>query len=286
MASIGFYGGAGGVTGANYVLDTGSCKIMVDCGLFQGWRFAEEENHKPFPYDPASIDTVCVTHAHADHIGRLPKLVRDGFRGTIYATEPTAALMRVMLEDALGIIKHECEWHSDTPLYEQHDLDKTLSLIKPLRYDEWVVLKNCRLSFHDTAHILGSAMIEIHVDEKILVFTGDLGNVPSPLLKTIYPLEYCDYLIMESVYGNRLHEPAGEREMKLERMIEDTVTRNGTLIIPTFALERTQELLSQLNELIEHNRIPRVPVYLDSPLAINATEVYQQFTHYFNEHTQ
>lgn len=287
MASIGFYGGTGGVTGANYLLDTGSCRIMVDCGLFQGWRFAEEENHKPFPYDPSSIDVVCVTHAHADHIGRLPKLVRDGFRGIIYATEPSAALMRVMLNDAYTIMKHECEWHSDTPLYEKNDLEQTFKLITPVRYDTALSLPGgCSMVFHDTAHILGSAMIEVRVDDRIVVFTGDLGNTPSPLLKTIYPLEYCDYLIMESVYGNRFHEPTSERAMKLERMIEDTVTRGGTLIIPAFALERTQELLAQLNELIEHNRIPRVPVYLDSPLAINATDAYRHFTHYFNEAAQ
>lgn len=287
MASIGFYGGAGGVTGANYVLDTGSCRVMVDCGLFQGWRFAEEENHKSFPYDPSSIDVVCVTHAHADHIGRLPKLVREGFRGTIYATEPTAALMRVMLNDAYTIIKHECEWHSDTPLYEKEDLEKTFALIKPVRYDEQIALPGaCSLSFHDTAHILGSAMIEVRVNDMIIVFTGDLGNVPSPLLKTIYQLEYCDYLVMESVYGDRFHEPASERVIKLERTIEDTFTRNGTLVIPAFALERTQELLAQLNELVEHNRIPRIPIYLDSPLAIDATEVYRHYTQYFNGDTQ
>ena len=287
MASIGFYGGAGGVTGANYVLDTGACKIMVDCGLFQGWRFAENENRKPFPYDPASIDVACITHAHADHIGRLPKLVKDGFHGVIYATEPTAALMRVMLEDAYKIIQHECEWHCDAPLYEKADLEATLKLITPIRYDQPQPLPSgCSLVFHDTAHILGSAMIEIQVNDRIIVFTGDLGNTPSPLLKTIHPLLNCDYLIMESVYGDRFHEPAQERVLKLERLIEDTVTRNGTLVIPTFALERTQELLALLNELIEHNRIPRIPVYLDSPLAISATEVYRQFTRYFNEETQ
>lgn len=184
-------------------------------------------------------------------------------------------------------MKHECEWHSDTPLYEKNDLEQTFKLTTPVRYDTALSLPGgCSMVFHDTAHILGSAMIEVTVDDRIVVFTGDLGNTPSPLLKTIYPLEYCDYLIIESVYGNRLHEPASERAVKLERMIEDTVTRAGTLVIPAFALERTQELLAQLNELIEHNRIPRVPVYLDSPLAIRATEAYRNFTHYFNESTQ
>lgn len=287
MRTIGFYGGAGGVTGANYVLKWDSCTLMIDCGLFQGWRFAEEENHKPFPYAPASIDMVCVTHAHADHIGRLPKLIKDGFKGTIYTTPPTAALMRVMLADAHKIMRQECERHGDEPLYSEQDLIKTFEHVAPLEYNKKLALPNeCELYFRDSAHILGSAMIELRAENEIIVFTGDLGNTPTPLLKTIYPIEYCDYLIMESVYGNRLHEGTNERKLKLERVIEDTVTRKGTLIIPTFALERTQALLSELNELVEHNRIPRIPIYLDSPLAINATAVYKEFRPYFNDEAQ
>lgn len=284
MKKIGFYGGSGGVTGANYILEWDSCRLMVDCGLFQGWRFAEQENHKPFPYDPASIDIVCITHAHADHIGRLPKLIKEGFRGTIYATPPTAALMRVMLADAHKIMRQECERHGDEPLYTDPDLTKTFEHVIPLEYDKKLSLpKGGELYFRDSAHILGSAMVEVHGEDEIIVFTGDLGNTPSPLLKTIYPLQYCDTMIMESVYGDRLHEGSSERKLKLERVIEDTVTRKGTLIIPTFALERTQALLSELNELVEHNRIPRIPLYLDSPLAINATAVYREFHSYFND---
>ena len=287
MKTIGFYGGAGGVTGANYILEWDGLRVMIDCGLFQGGRFAEQENHKPLPYDPSSIDAVCVTHAHADHIGRLPKLVKDGYKGPIYSTEPTAALARVMLKDAFTIMSHECEYHKDEPLYTESDLRATFDLFQPIPYNTEKKL-NDSVSFflRDSAHILGSAMIEVHADERILVFTGDIGNTPSPLLKTPYPIDSCDYLLMESVYGDRFHEPTVERKMKLERMIEDTVTRQGTLVIPAFALERTQELLAELNELIEHNRIPRIPVYLDSPLAIHATDVYKQFESYFNEEAQ
>lgn len=229
----------------------------------------------------------CITHAHADHIGRLPKLVKDGFAGKIYATPPTAALMRVMLADAHKIMRQECERHGDKPLYSEQDLIKTFEHVIPLEYDKKLKLpKGCELYFRDSAHILGSAMIEIRIADEIIIFTGDLGNTPTPLLKTIYPVEYCDYLIMESVYGDRLHEETNERKLKLERVIEDTVSRKGTLIIPTFALERTQALLSELNELVEHNRIPRIPIYLDSPLAINATAVYKEFRSYFNEEAQ
>jgi metallo-beta-lactamase family protein len=287
MKTIGFYGGAGGVTGANYIFEWDGLRIMVDCGLFQGGRFAENENHKPFAYDPSSIDAVCITHAHADHIGRLPKLVKDGYSGPIYSTEPTAALARVMLKDAFTIMRHECEYHKDEPLYTESDLDAALNLFTPLPYNTEKKL-NDSVSFflRDSAHILGSAMIELHADDKIIVFTGDIGNIPTPLLKKPFTIEFCDYLLMESVYGDRFHEQSAERKLKLERLIEDTVTRKGALIIPAFALERTQELLAELNELVEHNRIPRIPVYLDSPLAIRATDVYKKFQGYFNEEAQ
>ncbi|MDP2630623.1 MAG: MBL fold metallo-hydrolase [Candidatus Uhrbacteria bacterium] len=287
MKSIGFYGGAGGVTGANYIFEWNGMRIMIDCGLFQGGRFAEGENHKALPYDPRSIDAVCITHAHADHIGRLPKLIKEGYAGPIYSTEPTAALARVMLQDAFKIMRHECEYHKDEPLYTEADMNAALNLFHPIPYNTEKKL-NDSVSFflRDSAHILGSAMIEMHADDRILVFTGDIGNTPSPLLKSPYPLDFCDYLLMESVYGDRFHEPAAERKLQLERLIEDVVTHQGTLIIPAFALERTQELLAELNELVEHNRIPRIPVYLDSPLAIHATEVYKRYTSHFNEEAQ
>ncbi|MBI4599443.1 MBL fold metallo-hydrolase [Candidatus Uhrbacteria bacterium] len=287
MNTIGFYGGAGGVTGANYVFEWNGLRVMIDCGLFQGGRFAEQENHKPFAYDPRSIDAICITHAHADHIGRLPKLIKDGYAGPIYSTEPTAALARVMLKDAFTIMSHECEYHKDEPLYTENDMRAVFDRFAPLPYNTEKKL-NDSVSFflRDSAHILGSAMIEFHADDRILVFTGDIGNMPSPLLKAPYRIDFCDYLLMESVYGDRSHESTGERKLKLERIIEDTATRRGTLIIPVFALERTQELLAELNELVEHNRIPRIPVYLDSPLAIHATEVYKQFESYFNDEAQ
>ncbi len=282
-----FYGGAGTVTGACYLLETNGMRLLVDCGMFQGGRFAEEENKKPFPFNPAEIDIVFVTHAHADHIGRLPRLVKDGFRGRIICTPPTRDLMRVMLTDALKIMKHECEYLNDTPLYDERDLESTLALTEPHLYNESFSLGSAiMITLRDSAHILGSCMIEMTIDEMIVVFTGDLGNTPAPLLKEIYQIPTCDYLIMESVYGNRVHEHIDNRKEILERAIEDTVTKKGTLVIPILALERTQGILSELDELVEHNRIPRVPMFLDSPLAINATEVYKRYTSYFNSDLQ
>lgn len=282
-----FCGGTGTVTGACYVLTVGAEKIMVDCGLFQGGRFLEAENHKPFPFTPSSITAVFITHAHADHIGRLPKLYRDGFRGVVYTTPMTADLIEVMLADAIKIMGHECEARGEEPLYTEKDLKGVLELVRTCEYNTRLTLNgSIDVYLRDSAHILGSAMIEMHIDDDIIVFTGDIGNTPAPLLKDIYPIEYCDYLIMESVYGDRLHEPNQEKERILERALEDTYTKKGVLIIPVFALERTQALLAALDELIEHNRVPRMPVFLDSPLAIHATKVYGKYQHLFNSETQ
>ncbi|MBI4268538.1 MBL fold metallo-hydrolase [Candidatus Uhrbacteria bacterium] len=286
-ATLTFCGGAGTVTGACYLLDTGEKKMLVDCGLFQGSRFAEAANHEPFPFAPSQVSTVCVTHAHADHIGRLPKLYRDGFRGTIISTPATADLAAVMLEDAYKIMCHECDDSDTHTLYSKKDLEGVLALFAPRQYNERIDLSpSIAITLRDSAHILGSAMIEMHVDDEIIVFTGDLGNTPAPLLKSIYPLQFADYLCMESVYGDRLHESTEDKELLLERAIEDIYSKKGTLIIPVFALERTQALLATMNWLVEENRIPKVPIYLDSPLAINATSVYRKYSHELNRDMQ
>ncbi len=282
-----FYGGAGGVTGANYILEVGNYRIMIDCGLFQGGRFAEEQNHDKFAFDASSVQTLFVTHAHVDHVGRIPKLYKEGFRGTIISTPPTRDLAEVMLTDALKVMEHENEDKGGTPLYTREDLVGSMQLFKPIPYNQEIKFpEDISVYLRDSAHILGSAMIEIHTSEHKIVFTGDLGNVPAPLLKDIYPLEEVDYLSMESVYGNRFHEATETRHLALERLIENTVTSGGTIIIPAFALERSQALLAELNELVEHSRIPRIPVFVDSPLAINATKVYKKYESYFNTESQ
>lgn len=287
MKKIHFFGGAGGVTGANYILEVDDLKIMVDCGLFQGGRFAEKQNKEPFAYDPKTVSVLFVTHAHADHIGRIPKLYKDGFRGTIISTPPTRDLAEVMLEDALKIMTHECEQEQEEPFYTKEDLDGVMKLFEPKAYNtEISINSHVSVFLRDSAHILGSCIVEFHVDDEIIAFTGDLGNTPTPLLGGIYPLKEVDYMVMESVYGDRVHESKESRKNLLERAIEDTVTSKGVLIIPSFALERTQELLAELDELIEHNRIPRIPIFLDSPLAIRATEVYKKYEHYFNKDAQ
>lgn len=286
-STLGFYGGVGSVTGANFMLDTGKVAILVDCGLVQGSDFAQEVNAEPFAYNPADVDVLLVTHAHADHIGRIPKLVRDGFRGVIYSTEPTLDLARIMFDDALHIMEFEAERDERPPLYGQHDIDVALSLWQSKGYHSPIDLgDDVTANFINAGHILGSAMVELTRDGKKIVFTGDVGNVPQPLMaRPEVPKEY-DYLVMESVYGDRVHEEVEERTALLKHHIEETIKNHGTLIIPAFSLERTQGILYEINNMIESGEVDSIKTYLDSPLAIRVTDVYQHATDYLKESVQ
>ncbi len=276
-SKLGFYGGVGSVTGANFHLDTGGARFVVDCGLVQGDRFEEEANRAAFPYDPAAVDVLLVTHAHADHIGRIPKLVRDGFHGVIYSTEPTRALSRVMLEDAFKVMRYESEKQGRPLLFEEKDIASALSLWKTVRYEESLELPDDVVAvFKDAGHILGSASITLARGGKAIAFSGDIGNVPQPLMPPPVPPSGYDYLVMESVYGDRKHEQVEERVGLLARHLEDTVAKQGTLIIPAFSLERTQGMLFEINNLVERGLVDPVPVFLDSPLAISVTDLYRE----------
>jgi metallo-beta-lactamase family protein len=277
MAStIGFYGGVGSVTGANFMLDTGKLALLVDCGLVQGDLFAHNINAAKFVYDPAKVDVLLVTHSHADHIGRIPKLIRDGFKGKIYSTEPTKELARIMFDDALHIMEYEARKEHTQLLYSADDIDMALKLWETKGYHEPFPLgDNVTANFINAGHILGSAIVELTRDGKKVVFTGDLGNVPQPLMDAPeIPQDY-DYMVMESVYGDRVHEEVAERTAILKRHILDTIKKEGTLIIPAFSLERTQGMLFEINNLIESGEVPSIKTYLDSPLAIRVTDVYR-----------
>jgi len=208
-----FHGGVKSVTGANYLLDTGSNKFLVDCGLFQGSKYAEGLNYEKFPYSPADIDAVFITHSHTDHVGRLPKLWKEGFRGIIYATEPTAGLMRQALPDNLNLMAREAKRDGHKPLFSREDLNGTLKLIKEIKYYEKINLAdNIYVVFHNAGHILGSSIIEVGFSGKKIYFSGDLGNPPTPLLPDPDKFSDADYVVIESVYGSRVHEGRDERK--------------------------------------------------------------------------
>ncbi len=285
---ITFCGGVGTVTGANFLLETNNKKILVDCGLIQGDRVEAEENRKPWIYDPTTIDALFITHAHLDHVGRIPKLVKDGFSGPIYSTPETRELAEVILDDAVGILKMEAEQQGLEPLYGVEDVPKIFDLWKTIEYHQKIeVLPNIRVMAKDAGHILGSAMLEFSLNEndKVLkiMFTGDLGNSPAPLLCDTEEIGDADYLIMESVYGDRNHEGKEGRESKLMQIVNEAIGRGGTLVIPTFSVDRTQVLLFELNNLVEKKRIPSIPVFVDSPMAIKATSIYADNKDLFNE---
>lgn len=285
-AKITFCGGTGSVTGSNFLIEAEGKKILIDCGLTQGIKLADDINWEPFPYSPEEIDILFITHAHIDHLGRIPKLISEGFRGKIYSTEPTRALAGPMLEDTAGILSKNTELHLDK-IYTEENIKLALSQWVGFKYHETVnITPVFSVSFLNAGHILGSAMVKFLYNGKKILFTGDLGNSPSPLLPDTEKVTDIDYLIMESVYGDRNHESRNERRAFLEGVIEDNYKRKGTLIIPTFSLERSQELLFELNALVENNRIPVMPIFLDSPLAIRLTEIFRQHKDYFNEEAQ
>lgn len=282
-----FYGGATHVTGANYLLEAGSLRILVDCGMIQGTRYNDEMNYAEFGYDPASVDYLFVTHSHVDHMGRIPKLYRDGFRGVIYLTEPTAAIVAVALPDTLDKAVSDAKQFNQPPLYDKHDMESALALFKGVPYRHDLTLNHLvSVRAQDSGHVLGSAGWVFTVKEgnaeKRIVFPGDIGNPPSILIKDIdYPAGM-DYMLVESAYGNRFHEAKSERAQMLLDAIVETVARKGVLMIPSFAVERTQELLLELDRFFEAGRLPKVPVFVDSPLAIAITKEYGKFSSYFN----
>ena len=286
-AKVGFFGGVDAVTGSNFMFEAGGKRMLIDCGLFQGEKFADDRNHEKFAFDPQSIDVLLVTHSHIDHIGRIPKLVRDGFRGKICSTPPTHALAEIMLMDTVRILQHEATATGISPLYEEREVRDALRLWEEREYHEpFPLAPNLTCEFRDAGHMLGSAMMFLNFHGTTMVMTGDLGNSPTPLLRDTESIAGTTYLLMESVYGNRNHEGIDERKNTLRKLIEDTTKNNGTLIVPIFTIERVQEILFEMNDLIERHHLHPIPVFVDSPLAIKATEIYRENTKYFNTKAQ
>lgn len=278
-----FYGGAKMVTGANYLLESGGQKILIDCGLHQGNRFCEKLNFEVFPYDPKEISAVFITHAHVDHTGLLPKLVKNGFKGKVYSTPPTKDFTELLLLDSEHILMEDAEHLGVSPLYGVREIEELMARWEGVDYHNPINLEKFKIMFYNAGHILGSSFIKIESEGKKIIFSGDLGNSPAPIIGEREKMaDDIDYCLIESTYGDRIHEDRPKRKELLEDIIEDAVKAGGVLMIPAFAMERTQELLFELNELAESGRIPRIPVFLDSPLAIKLTEVYKKHENYFN----
>ena len=285
-----FFGAARNVTGSKHLLHVNGKKVLLDCGLFQGRRREAIEANLHFPFDPAELDCVVLSHAHIDHSGALPLLVKKGFTGKIYCTKVTKDLCEIMLRDSAYIQEKDADWlrkklkNPDAePLYTIPDAEKTLTLFHPIEYDEmFSPIENVKVKFHDAGHILGAAVEEWIIEDKDigktvrLGFTGDLGRNHLPILKDPVQLEDLDLLITESTYGSRLHDEIANVEDKLGTELSEAIARGGKIAIPSFAVGRTQEVLFIIRKLVHEKKIPPVPIFVDSPLAIKATEVFDK----------
>ncbi len=280
-------GGALSPTGANFLVEGFEKTFLVDCGLLQGSKMAEESNWKAFSYDPKKVDILFVTHAHLDHIGLIPKLVFDGFKGVIMSTPATRDIAKVMLEDTASILANS---ESGKPfhlsdIYSSKILETISSLWKTVDYHEtYNVCKDLSVEPFDAGHVLGSSMFVFEYKKQKFVFTGDLGNSPSPLLKDTEILpDDIQYILIESVYGDRNHESKEGRRGILKSALLQNYHRQGVLMVPIFSLERTQEFLYEINEIIESGEVPSMPIILDSPLAIKVTDIFQKYMHLFKD---
>jgi len=281
---ISFYGAAHEVTGSCHLIETSTKKILLDCGMFQGSNFSEGKNHDKFPFDPKSIDVVILSHGHLDHTGRAPKLVKEGFAGEIYATKATCEFAKLIWEDAANIMKYNKKKFQLPVLYGEADIDIAVDRCVGVDYHEKVDLGD-GISFvlKDAGHIFGSAFIELTADGKTIGYSGDMGNENVPILKDSESLGNVDVLLCESTYGDRVHESLKERRDAIFDLMKEGCQKGGTMMVPAFSLERTQEFLYELNKMSEHDRdMPDMPVFLDSPLAIKATAVYKKYPEYYD----
>lgn len=291
--SLSFWGAVGTVTGSKYLLETGRSRVLIDCGLFQGLKELRDRNWADPPFDPRRLDAVVLTHAHLDHIGYLPRLVANGFKGRIYCTRATASVGAIILEDSARLLEEEAEWRNKKgltrhdpalPLYTDRDVQRTLELLHPVRpQDEPVeVAPGIRAQFAKVGHLLGARMVRLEVEggkadgtSLRILFSGDVGRRYQPILPDPEPPLECDCLLVESTYGNRRH-PEGDPANELAALVLEAHARNAPVLIPAFAVGRTQDLLYHLRALEDAARIPALPVRVDSPMAARATQVYRQ----------
>ncbi len=308
---ITFLGAARTVTGSNFLVEAAGKKFLVDCGMYQGKAEEEYENEEPFAYNPAEIDFMLLTHAHIDHSGRIPKLYNEGFRNPVYAHKATCDLCSIMLPDSGHIQEMEVEWQNRKrerkgekplpPLYTAEDAARCLEIFVPIQYDEIIeVSPEIHVRFNDAGHMLGSSIIEVWAKEgkkeEKIVFSGDIGNNDMPLLNEPTMIESADYVIMESTYGSRLHIRNDQKAELFLKIVSETLDNGGNVVIPSFAVGRTQEILYEINKIKEtrndeefmkqYKTLMKAPVYVDSPLAISATEVFRENMELFDEETK
>jgi len=297
MAKLTFYGATEGVTGSAYLLETESATILLECGLIQGRHEEEKANYEPFPFNVNKLDAVVLSHAHLDHSGRLPKLVADGYDGPVYMTYPTCELLEIMFKDAASLQRRDTEWENKRrrragkpeidPIYTIDDVEIALQASVGVNYGHSrEIADGIEVCFRDAGHILGSSIVEIFISEqgvrKKLVFSGDLGNSYAALLRDPDTIKDADVVLMESTYGDRNHRPMDETLDEFESIIEEASKNGGNILIPSFAVGRTQEIIFRLGELYQKGKLRHQAVYLDSPMAIAVTEVYHRFQDVFS----
>ncbi len=298
--SISFLGAARNVTGSKYLVESNGIRLLIDCGLYQE-RGLKKLNWGPFPISPDKIDIVLLTHAHLDHCGLIPKLVKEGFSGRIYCTPATAEIAKIVLLDSAKIQEEDVAFkrkrhqregkkgnYPETPLYTKEDAEASFPLFSPIEYQQKLGLGNdIDVVFYDAGHILGSATIKLFIrsngEERILIFSGDIGKNDTPILQDPTVFKQADYVVMESTYGNKgTPFSATNIQETLGDIINNTNDKGGNIVVPSFAIERSQEVLYRLNELLRQDRIPHIMVFLDSPMAIRVTDVFRNHTNLFD----
>lgn len=282
MAELTFVGAAGTVTGSKHLLAFGGKHVYVDCGMFQGTRETQALNDVPLPVPPAQTDAIVITHGHIDHVGYLPKIVHDGFRGPVYCTPATAGLIEIVLEDAAHLQQHltqrgfQHEHHAPPPFYDDADVQAALKLLKPVELETDFDVLGATVRYHNAAHILGSAFADIHVDGKHAIFSGDLGRYGRPLLYDPTPLDTADVIVCETTYGDRIHPP--DALGTFEQILLAGIARGGVIVIPAFAVERTQDILYSIGVLQSRDpQIASTPVHVDSPMAIKVDALFARY---------